>query len=428
MVDYICGLLLNRSEQDTRPTYLLHNRKIILLISLITNLGILGVFKYYNFFSSSFECLLDSIGVDFNPAMLNVVLPVGISFYTFQTLGYTIDVYRRDVRAERNIIYFAVYVAFFPQLVAGPIERASQLLPQLTVSTSSLSWKWFNSGCYLIGWGLFKKAVIADNVAKVVDAVFSMPNPSGLTVLLGSYSFALQIYCDFSGYTDVARGTARCLGIQLMRNFQFPYLARNPTEFWSRWHISLSTWLRDYLYVPLGGNRNGTIRTFRNLMLTMILGGLWHGAGWTFLTWGFYHGCLLCLYRWGRMYLPEKRCFKEGKRKYFGSIIQTIIFFHLICIGWIFFRAQNLQQAIDMIAAIVLNPISEVGVLYLTATITIPCFLLLGVVEWSQIYMKDSYVIFKIPIFARIIVYSVFIIIFILFSVDDSQSFIYFQF
>ena len=243
------------------------------------------------------QALVEPLGIQLSNFTLDVILPAGISFYTFQTLSYTIDVYRRQLQPVRSFSEFALFVALFPQLVAGPIERAGRILPQIG-SVRVVSWERLKTGGWLVLWGLYKKVVIADNLAVVVDAVYRPgSNPTSAEIIVATYAFAWQIYCDFSGYTDIARGTARILGFDLILNFKIPYAAVNPAEFWRRWHISLSTWLRDYLYISLGGNRHGRWLTYRNLFLTMVLGGLWHGAAWPFVLWGAYHGLLLMGHR-----------------------------------------------------------------------------------------------------------------------------------
>lgn len=269
-------------------------RKGLLIASVVTNLGILGVFKYGGFFTESAAALLDRIGLEPNPALLQIVLPVGISFYTFQTISYTFDVYRRKLSPERDLPTFALYVAYFPQLVAGPIERATNLLPQLRSERARPDAETIHSALGLILLGLVKKVAIADAVAPVVNRGFNDPGGlSSVSAWTTMIAFALQVYGDFSGYTDIARGTSRLLGVELRVNFRQPYLSRNLTEYWNRWHVSLSSWLRAYLYVPLGGNRHGRWTTYRNLMITMTLGGLWHGAAWTFVAWGVLHGLIL---------------------------------------------------------------------------------------------------------------------------------------
>ena len=261
-------------------------RKLCVVVSVVANLGILGVLKYFDFFVESAEDLARVLGADPHWLRLDVILPVGISFYTFQTMSYTLDLYRRQLEPSERFLDFALYVSFFPQLVAGPIERARNLLPKIS-APRSLSFDDTTRGLFLIILGFMKKVAIADGVAPAVDSVFnSGGSVSSLDVTLGTLLFAVQIYGDFSGYSDIARGTARLFGIDLMTNFRLPYFSANPQEFWSRWHISLSSWLRDYLYIPLGGNRLGASRTYRNLMTTMLLGGLWHGAAWNYVLWG----------------------------------------------------------------------------------------------------------------------------------------------
>jgi D-alanyl-lipoteichoic acid acyltransferase DltB (MBOAT superfamily) len=261
-------------------------RKLLLLISIVVNLGILGFFKYYNFFAANLTELLSSLGWTLHPFTLNVILPLGISFYTLQTLGYTIDVYRGKMKPCVSLIDFSLFVSFFPQLVAGPIERASHLIPQLQKGRR-VDYEMLRRGCFLILFGLFQKMVVADNLAVVVDRVFANPRAfSSYELVVGVYAFAFQIYCDFAGYSNIAIGTASLLGIDIMTNFNVPYSAGRIGEFWRRWHISLSTWLRDYLYITLGGNRTGNL--FFNLMITMLIVGLWHGASWNMLIWGGY--------------------------------------------------------------------------------------------------------------------------------------------
>ncbi len=329
VVDYLCGLALERHAA-------LGRRRLILGVSMATNLGILGGFKYFNFFRDSAAGVLGACGLHAHLPTLDVILPMGISFYTFQSMSYTIDVYR-GMRAERSFRDFATYVACFPQLVAGPIMRASELLPQLATEHRLADADWA-MGLFRIFRGLFKKMIIADSLAIFVDSVFAHPGEySGLSCWIGLYAYAFQIYMDFSGYTDVALGAGYMLGLRLRDNFNLPYLAASPAEFWHRWHITLSTWLRDYLYIPLGGSRGSKWFTMRNLFITMALGGLWHGAAWTFVAWGIYHGLLLAVQRLvtgGRKPDPQADPFPLRALKIFGM-------FHLTCLGWLLFRAQD---------------------------------------------------------------------------------------
>ena len=344
LVDYFVAHWIDGSPTQTR-------KRNILLISIVANLGLLGFFKYYNFFSRELAVALEGIGLSVPLPFLDVVLPVGISFYTFQTMSYTIDVYRGVTKPARNFADFALYVSFFPQLVAGPIERSNHLLPQILRPRSATT-EQFIEGLYHILFGLFKKVVVADNMAPIVNHIFSRPvaELTGPEILLGIYAFAFQIYGDFSGYSSIAQGIAKWMGFDLSWNFKMPYLSASPSEFWQRWHISLSQWLRDYLYIPLGGNRGGLARTQRNLMLTMFLGGLWHGAAWTFVLWGVYHGLLLMVYRFaeyaGRLAnirVPENKILR---------VVNVVFFFHLICISWLLFRAESVGQAWEMLTVI----------------------------------------------------------------------------
>jgi alginate O-acetyltransferase complex protein AlgI len=330
LVDYACGLALER-RSATGP------RKRIVAVSVVTNLGILAGFKYFNFFRESAAGLLTACGMSVNWPLLDVILPMGISFYTFQSLSYTIDVYR-GMPAERSLTAFATYVSCFPQLVAGPIMRARDLLPQLNREATPADADW-SGGVFRIFRGLLKKMVVADSLGIYVDMVFHDPGDfSGISCWIALYAYAFQIYMDFSGYTDVALGAGRMLGLRLSENFSLPYLAQSPAEFWHRWHITLSTWLRDYLYIPLGGSRGSRSKTMRNLFLTMALGGLWHGAAWTFVAWGIYHGLLLAVQR----LVGGRRTAADVAGDPFPlKALRVIGMFHLTCLGWLLFRAQD---------------------------------------------------------------------------------------
>lgn len=342
-VDYVVGLKL----RDSTPTL---GRRPLLAISIITNLGILGLFKYYGFFVSSFAALLEQFGLQANITVLQLVLPVGISFYTFQTMSYTIDVYRRRIEPTGDLVTFALYVAYFPQLVAGPIERAHHLLPMLQTKRR-LRWLDLAVGFELIVIGFFKKVAVADTLGPFVDARFVDPTlSSGLDLLITIYLFAFQIYGDFSGYSDIARGTSRLFGIDLMRNFNQPYLSQSITEFWRRWHISLSTWLRDYLYISLGGNRRGIRRTYANLMITMLLGGLWHGASWTFVVWGGLHGLYLSVHKALLHFKGESAAARD--RRPLAGFLKILVTFHLVCLTWVFFRAPDFATATEVLTRI----------------------------------------------------------------------------
>jgi D-alanyl-lipoteichoic acid acyltransferase DltB (MBOAT superfamily) len=322
----------------------LRRRRVFVACSVVINLTILGTFKYFNFFATEFTSLFGSLGIAVDPVALNIVLPVGISFYTFQTMSYTLDVYSGKMKSHNSMLDFAAYVAFFPQLVAGPIERARRLLPQFHVQRK-FSWESLTSGFWLFAWGLYKKLVIADNLAPIANRIFADPlNHSSAELIAGLLAFTFQIYCDFSGYSDMARGIARTLGFKIMVNFRLPYFSRTPSEFWQGWHISLSSWLRDYLYIPLGGNRSGPIGTYRNLALTMLLGGLWHGAAWTFIAWGAYQGAILVVYRLIRVDVSRSERSREGSMTPLINAALTLLMFCLTMLGWLFFRAASMQD------------------------------------------------------------------------------------
>ncbi len=341
LIDYSVALGIASSRSSRR-------KRMLLTLSLCSNLGILAFFKYYGFFATELDTLLRTVGMPAFLPTLQIILPVGISFYTFQTMSYTIDVYRGACSATRSLLDFAVYVSFFPQLVAGPIERAAHFLPQVI---QPRIWKpeYFREGLFLVVLGLFKKIVVADNMAVLVNTIFATPlhELTGPEVLVGVYAFAFQIYGDFSGYSSIARGVSKWLGFDLMVNFRMPYFAIDPSDFWRRWHISLSQWLRDYLYIPLGGNRQGNLLTYRNLMLTMLLGGLWHGANWTFIAWGAFHGVLLCGYR-----LWATRRSDAGSTEH-HSLLRRLacmtLMFHLVCMSWLLFRAETISQACSLL-------------------------------------------------------------------------------
>ncbi len=328
VIDFLLGQAIFDTENKRR-------RKLYLFISLFVNLGLLGFFKYYGFFVDSFVELLNTIGFQAHKSTLNIILPVGISFYTFQTLSYTIDIYRKRLEPTRDLIAFSTFVAFFPQLVAGPIERASNLLPQF-LKKRTFNEEYAVSGLRIMLWGFFKKVVIADRLAEYVDIVYSSPGEfQGISLIIATFFFALQIYCDFSGYSDIAIGTARLMGFDLMTNFRTPYFATSLREFWQRWHISLSTWFRDYVYIPLGGNRVGEARKIFNLMVTFLVSGLWHGANWTFVIWGGIHGLILSL----------ETVFRKSKPfSFVPNFIKGIFIFAVVCLAWVFFRADNVSD------------------------------------------------------------------------------------
>ena len=399
-----------------------------LYVSIAFNLGMLGFFKYWNFFIGEFSELLMMLGFNSSLPVLNVVLPVGISFYTFQTMSYTIDVYRGVTRPTDRFLDFALYVSFFPQLVAGPIERSSHLLPQVLIKRST-NGRDFSEGFYHVMTGLFKKVVIADNMAPLVNTVFSKP-PSDLTgpeVVMGVYAFAFQIYGDFSGYSSIAKGIAQWMGFELMWNFKNPYFSVTPSEFWNRWHISLSSWLRDYLYIPLGGNRSGKRKTLRNLVLTMGLGGLWHGAGWTFIFWGLYHGFLLVVYRLVGV-AEDLRGHEEMSRlSRMKRVFKMILFFQLICVSWLFFRAESLDQVFSMLYLVVSDMNFTGFAAYGFAMIAFFVIPLMAFEYWTE-RSRNLLVLVDANGFVQLLIYVYLILMLVVFPPLISQEFIYFQF
>jgi alginate O-acetyltransferase complex protein AlgI len=419
IVDYSCGLLLQRAESP-------HRRRLLLCASLGFNLALLGFFKYFNFFADSLHALMLSVGWRMDFVTLRVLLPVGISFYTFVTMSYVIDVYRREIAPTRNLVNFAVFVAYFPHLVAGPILRASRLLPQIE-SPRQITREQVRDGLWLIAWGFFQKIFVADNLAPLANSVFEHgASPAGVNVLLGIYAFAFQIYGDFAGYSNIARGTSKLMGIELLENFRFPYLVRSPQEFWRHWHISLSTWLRDYLYIPLGGNRGGAGRTRRNLFLTMLLGGLWHGAAWTFVLWGAYQGVLLVLYRAA----SSIRMFQSWTTSpnLLARITSWGVMFHLTCYGWLIFRARGVGQIASMTSALVSR--FEPGAID-TSGLAAPLVLYvtpLLMVHALEAYADDVLVVPKLSPAVRYCIYAATFYLTMLFGNFGGSDFIYFQF
>lgn len=344
-VDFFLARAIAKQENPLR-------RKQLLTITVVLNLGFLGFFKYWNFGVENVQIIsawLHGTPVTTNESLRVLLPPVGISFFTFESMSYVIDVYRGDLPAHRSYLRYLLFVAFFPHLVAGPIVRPRDLLPQFE-SAPKLSQKSGSEGLFLIALGLVKKVVFADQLAiHLVDRVFERPeNFSGLEVLVGVYAYAVQIYCDFSGYTDIAIGSALLLGVRFPANFNAPYVATNLADFWRRWHISLSTWLRDYLYIPLGGNRGSSLSTYRNLMLTMLLGGLWHGASWTFVFWGFLHGAGLAVTR----AVERRGDGKQGNKPLFPTPVGVFFTFHYVCLAWVFFRAPTFGSAMRVLKQI----------------------------------------------------------------------------
>lgn len=423
ITDYMCGAIMG--ESGSSPT----KRKIALLISLTVNLGLLAVFKYFNFFIDSAATLLQMVGMQPNITTLQIILPVGISFYTFQTLSYTIDIYRGKLKPIHDPLDFALFVSFFPQLVAGPIERASSLLPQLAEKRRVTNEDIYE-GVYLILMGLFRKIVLADSAAVYVNRAFSNPDiftSSGL--LIATLLFSIQIYCDFAGYTDIARGTARLLGIKLMVNFKQPYFSTNITEFWRRWHISLSTWLRDYLYIPLGGNRHGTFKTYRNLIYTMLLGGLWHGAAWGFVVWGALHGSYLAIHKYiGGT--PENDSLNQP---FYVGMSKRIFIVLLVSLTWIPFRQPDGVLAWHYFASIIqwhgsLFDVANPGKVLEPGLVLFMSICALLIIDLPM-YLKDKQTaLFDWQWFPRGAAYAALILGVMLFGGKNEIAFIYFQF
>jgi len=420
IIDFTVALQINGSNDKVK-------RKILLFVSIIVNIGLLGFFKYYNFFVDSFVEAFAQFGIQMNARSLNVILPVGISFYTFQTLSYTIDVYRKNLEPTRDVIAFFTFVAFFPQLVAGPIERAVNLLPQFyTKRTFDLEKA--RDGVKQILWGLFKKIIIADNCAFLVDDIFgSYADQPGSVLLLGALFFAFQIYGDFSGYSDIAIGTARLFGFSLMRNFAFPYFSRDIAEFWRRWHISLSTWFRDYVYIPLGGSRGTKFQQIRNTLIIFVVSGFWHGANWTFIVWGLLNGLYFLPLMLGKMNRRNMGVTAEGRLlPSFRETFQMGITFFLTLIAWIFFRAENVSQAFSYIGEMFSASIVSVpGMDYLKI---LPLVLIFIIIEWISRDKQHALEISHWPLVYRWSTYLILGFV-VLLSFDKSpHAFIYFQF
>ena len=418
IVDYIIGLKIPKQKSKKK-------QNLLLLSSVFFNLGALGFFKYHNFFLESFIDLFKSVGYEMNSVWtLNLILPIGISFYTFQTMSYTIDIYKKKLKPTKDFISFASFVSFFPQLVAGPIERATNLLPQI-LNTREFKYKQGVQGLRLILWGMFKKVVIADSLAPLVDIIFSnYQDFGGGTLLLGAIYFSFQIYCDFSGYSDIAIGVSKLFGFELMSNFKFPYFSRNIGEFWRRWHISLSSWFRDYLYIPIGGSKEGKWKSIRNISIIFLISGLWHGANWTFVIWGLFHSILFLpsfIFNRNRKYIGQVIA-KNKIIPTFKEFIQMGTTFLLVTIGWIFFRSETIIDSLMYLNQMFLDfdiPKNlRSGIIYI-----IPLLFA------DFIYRKNEReVLNKGNKFFRQIVYIIIILVTISFFVDSTKSFIYFQF
>lgn len=422
-VDYMVGVLLSKEENATK-------RKALLWTSIIVNIGFLGFFKYYNFFIDNFTTAFSFFGREIQPNSLNIILPVGISFYTFQTLSYTIDVYKRKLEPTKDFMAFAAFVSFFPQLVAGPIERASNLLPQF-YKKRNFDYSKAVDGMRQILWGLFKKVVIADTCAESANAIFNNSDDySGSTLVLGALYFTFQIYGDFSGYSDIAIGTSRLFGFDLKRNFAFPYFSRDIAEFWRRWHISLSTWFRDYLYIPLGGSRGGTWMQIRNIFIIFLVSGFWHGANWTFVVWGALNALYfmpLLVFNKNRQHLDSVA--KEKNWPTIKEFFQMLSTFSLTVFAWIFFRAENIGHAYRYISEIFSKSlISMPGFKNYTILFLVFIFILIEWVGREQEYALEKLGLSWNWLLRWIFYYAILIAIIISQFEGETQEFIYFQF
>ena len=416
VIDYYAGIWIEQTDDPIK-------KKRYLSLSILSVCAVLFVFKYFNFFNANAATLAKMIGWNYPTGALRIILPIGLSFHTFQSLSYVIEVYRGHQKAERHFGIYALYVMYFPQLVAGPIERPQNLLPQFH-RERNVTWEQFRDGLFLALWGLVKKVMIADCVSQYTDTVYNYNvNHSGTSLLLGTYFFAIQIYCDFSGYSDIARGVSRMFGVELMKNFETPYFARSISEFWSRWHISLSTWFRDYVYIPLGGNRVSPARTFLNLFVVFLISGFWHGANWTFLIWGALHGGYLI----GERLLGGSR--KDAAEQKQSALVQSLkiaVTFHLVLISWILFRARSVQEAWSIFYKILFDhgPVFW-NVIIIQSAMAIVILLIVDLFHWRTKFWDR---IAEFPIALRVSAALVLLFAIVLFGVESQNQFIYFQF
>ena len=432
LISWVSAMLIERTENK-------RIKNLFLVLTLVTCLGVLFFYKYFNFLSDSLVEALKAFGIGADPFHLDLILPVGISFYTFQTLSYVIDVYRGDIKTERNFFFYALYVSFFPQLVAGPIERPDNLIPQLHARQKP-NWENTRQGLKMMLIGFFKKVVVADLLAAYVNAVYNnLPNATGLGALIATVLFAVQIYCDFAGYTDIAIGCAKIMGINLMQNFNRPYIAKSIQEFWRRWHISLSTWFKDYIYVPLGGSRCSVWKNMRNIMTVFAVSGLWHGAAWTFVVWGVLHGLYQVI---GKLLKPlrEKALDAMGiSRDSKGlAFLRQGVTFMLVCFAWIFFRANSMADALLVIRKIFTDwsltgeyfrsTMDHMGLTPVTALISVFSICVMNRMDIGQLRLAregDG----MVPAFRyAYVVWTIAIAWLLLLAGDGASSFIYFQF
>jgi D-alanyl-lipoteichoic acid acyltransferase DltB (MBOAT superfamily) len=418
-VNYYTAIRISESDSA-------RHRKHLLLLSLVASLGVLFFFKYFNFAVESITAIIGMPEIERDRFLLDIVLPIGISFFTFQTLSYTVDVYRGQMPPERHFGRFALYVSFFPQLVAGPIERGTHLMPQFR-QKHSFDLQRVIEGLQLMGWGLFKKIVVADRLAMYVQAVYgNVDNHDGPSFLVATYFFAFQIYCDFSGYSDMAIGGAKVLGYDLIENFRRPYFATTITDFWRRWHISLSTWLRDYLYIPLGGNRCSKTRAYINLMITMLLGGLWHGASWNFVIWGGLQGVMLCI---SKATLPVRDAMVASLKipRWIVKPVRILVTFHLVCLSWVFFRAATIHDAWQILIGL----FDGWPNLFIKAQVMAYGAMGIFILLIAQLIQRRGTIIPRLkrsPLAVQWAVAYALIMLIILCGVDQGAQFIYFQF
>ncbi len=430
LIDYVAGIYIEKSAGK--------KRKFFLVLSLVANIGVLAIFKYYNFLNSNLSFFLHNLGYHHSLPNLSILLPVGLSFHTFQAMSYTIEVYRAKQKAEKHLGMYALYVMFYPQLVAGPIERPQNMLPQF-YKKHTFDYSQVTNGLKLMAWGFFKKVVIADRLAPAVNNVYNDPaNFQGFPLLMATFFFALQIYCDFSGYSDIAIGAGEVMGFKLTKNFNRPYFSKSISAFWRRWHISLSTWFRDYVYFSLGGNRVKKSRLYFNLIITFLLSGLWHGANWTYVVWGGLNGLLLIAEIMLTKAIPKNiKEIKPGRLNFFVNLCKWLVTFNLICITWIFFRARNIHEALYIIRNMFVNfktgispaIFSEELISRYDLFVLLLSLAVLVWVEWKQRTISIRPWLAQKPALFRWSLYLGLMVSIILFGMyDQIQQFIYFQF
>lgn len=416
LVDYAAGLLIGNSEG--------RKRKIFLIASIISNVAVLFIFKYFDFINLNLQNLAHFLGWNYSIKALHLILPIGLSFHTFQSMSYVIDVYRGKFKAEKNIGIYSLYVMFFPQLLAGPIERPGNLLPQLKSEKKFLDIN-FREGFYLFIYGMFQKTIIADSLASIVDKVYAMQNPTSGQIIIATIAFAIQIYCDFAGYSNMARGVAHFLEIKLSNNFNLPYLSRTPSEFWRRWHITLSSWVRDYIYIPLGGNISKFFGLY-SLFVSWFLMGLWHGAAWHFVIWGLYWFLMVAAYRFMKKFLLKLHILNHLNNK-IKNLFLVLLMFMIACYGWILFRATSIEQAMKftrlILSGINIWDLFKFDYWYLYLSI-----LFLAIYELLQHFHNDEIFITKKKFYYQLAFYMVLLFLYVQIGAVSNVKFLYFQF